>query len=288
MRLDYAPPVGRHQRAGRVRRGARVGPPERQQLMQAGRGVAHVGAGVGALVAEHLRRRLVDQPDAVLRVDHQDALAQVLDDVLRELRQVLEVDFLSPDDGLAFAQPARQQPRAERDQEGAGAEHARGRVVRGGRVAIGLAGDLLQQQHQAGDRREQEGVAVLGEQRGRADRQHEQDADAAGDATARVEQQRDRQRVDQAVRDRDLPQGEPAETLHQHEDHAGGQVDHGGGEEQCGVDGPERGVWLRQPADAEQRDRNQQPVGVDEPDDPQREVARGGRQALYGGRHRPR
>ena len=84
---------------------------------------------VGAAVAEHLRRGLVDEPDAVLRVDDQDALAQVLHDVLRELRQVREVDLLPAHQRFAFAQTVRERPHEQRDDEEDGAEHPGGRVV---------------------------------------------------------------------------------------------------------------------------------------------------------------
>ncbi len=63
---------------------------------------------------EHLRGRLVDEPDAVLGIDDQDALAQVLHDVLRELREVGEIELLAAHQRIALAQPAGDRPGGER------------------------------------------------------------------------------------------------------------------------------------------------------------------------------
>ena len=58
--------------------------------------------------AEDLGGRLVDEPDAVLRIHHDDALAQVLHDVLRQLRQVGEVHFLPEQGGQVAGDVAHQ------------------------------------------------------------------------------------------------------------------------------------------------------------------------------------
>ena len=62
-----------------------------------------------------------------------------------------------------------------------------------------LAADLLQQQRQGGQGRQHEGVAAVGEQGHGAHRNHEQDAEAAGDAAAREHEQADGHRVHQHV-----------------------------------------------------------------------------------------
>jgi hypothetical protein len=64
------------------------------------RGFAQQRTRIGAAIAEQRRRGFVDEADAVLVVDHDDALAQVLDDVLRQLREVGEIDLLAPDRGF--------------------------------------------------------------------------------------------------------------------------------------------------------------------------------------------
>ena len=85
-----------------------------------------------------LRRRLVDEPNPILAVDHHDALAQVLHDVLRELGDVAQVDPALLGERLALAQPVRD-GHERRDHEESGAQDARGRVVRGRRVCPGTA-----------------------------------------------------------------------------------------------------------------------------------------------------
>ena len=62
-------------------------------------------------------------------VDDDDALAQVLHDVLRQLREVGEVDLLAPHRGFGVAQAARDRPCQQRHQEHDAAEDAGRRIV---------------------------------------------------------------------------------------------------------------------------------------------------------------
>ena len=62
-------------------------------------------------------------------VDHHDALAQVLHDVLGQLRQVGEVDLLAAHRGFGVAQAARHRPGEQRHQEHDAAEDAGAGVV---------------------------------------------------------------------------------------------------------------------------------------------------------------
>src|SRR2546430_17233363 len=55
----------------------------------------------------------------------------MLDDVLREMREVGQVELLPPYQRLAFPQPVRHRPRSQRDREENDAEHAGGGVVSG-------------------------------------------------------------------------------------------------------------------------------------------------------------
>ena len=107
MRPHDAPAIRSHEAFAQVGRRPRALPPGFQEVEQARRGLAQQGAGISAAVAEHLRGRLVDEADTVPGVDHQDALAQMLDHVLGQLREIGQVDFLPSNQRLAFAQAVR-------------------------------------------------------------------------------------------------------------------------------------------------------------------------------------
>ena len=127
-------------------------------------------------------------------VDDQDALAQVLHDVLRELREVRQVDFLPAHQRFALAQAVRDGPHEQRDAEQHHAEHARVGVVRARGVSREVHEDLLDEHARARDGGDQKRVAVVAEHRHGADRQHQQDAEPARDAAAGIENERDRRR----------------------------------------------------------------------------------------------
>ena len=118
MRLDHVAAVGGDEGL-RGRRGlCGALPPGLQQIEQLRRGLAEQGARIGARCRpSRSRRGLVDEADAVLVVDHHDAFAQVLHDVLRKLREVGEVDLLAPHRGFGVAQAAGDRPGQQRDQE---------------------------------------------------------------------------------------------------------------------------------------------------------------------------
>jgi hypothetical protein len=82
--------------------------------------------------SEDLGGGLVDQADAIVRVDHQEALAQVLHDVLRQLREIGEIHFLAAHQGFALAQAVGHWTGGERHQEHGRAEYAGGDVVGSG------------------------------------------------------------------------------------------------------------------------------------------------------------
>src|SRR6185437_16645534 len=81
-------------------------PPGLQQIEEAGRSFPQQRIRIGARIPKDLRRRFVDEADSILQIHHQDTLAQMLDDVLRQLRHVREIDFLATDQGLALSQTA--------------------------------------------------------------------------------------------------------------------------------------------------------------------------------------
>ena len=148
--------------------------PALQQIEQPRRGFAEKSIRIGLVIAEHARRRLVDQADALLIVDHQDALAQMLHDVLRELREIREVDLLAAQRRLALADAVGERPGEHRDREQHHAQHAR-RGVFGDDAAArsGRPGTA----HQHGERRhrgDKQRVAMLRQGRHGEHRQHEQ------------------------------------------------------------------------------------------------------------------
>ena len=57
-------------------------------------------------VAENLGRGFVDQADPVRGIDHQQALAQVLHDVLRQVGEIRQIDVLLAYQVFAFAHAA--------------------------------------------------------------------------------------------------------------------------------------------------------------------------------------
>ena len=104
-----------------------------------------------------------------------------------------------------------------------------------------MAADLLQQQRERRERREHEGIAAVGEQRHGANRNHEQDPQAAGDAAAREHQQADRDRVDQHVNEGRCTQiGQQPSAADDNGD-ARGEIDDAGPEEQLRPCGAEQG-----------------------------------------------
>ncbi len=59
------------------------------------------------IVTENLRRRFVDQANLVSGIDNEDAFAQMLHDVLRQLGEIRKIDVLLADQGFAFAHSSR-------------------------------------------------------------------------------------------------------------------------------------------------------------------------------------
>ena len=94
-------------------------------------------------------RGFIDQADAVLLVHHDDALAQVLHDVLRELREVGQVHVAPAHQRLAFQQPVGQRPHRQRGDEDDGAQDSREQVLVVAGSVPQLHEDLLHQDRRA-------------------------------------------------------------------------------------------------------------------------------------------
>ncbi len=115
--LDDRAAVGRDDLGDRVAPVGFLPSPGLEQVEQARGDLAEQLAVQYLLALEQPRGRLVDQPDAVLGIDHQDALAQVLDDEFVELAQVGEVEIPLLHARFALAQPVGQRQCQQRDRE---------------------------------------------------------------------------------------------------------------------------------------------------------------------------
>ncbi len=178
-------------------------------------------------------------------VDDHDALAQVLHDVLRQLRQIGQVDLLAPHRGFGVPQAARHRPGEQGHQEHDAAEDAGGAEV-GGHGGMGDHGaNLLQQQGQGGQGRQHEGVATVGEQGHGTHRNHEQDAQAAGHAATREHEQADGHRVHQHVHECGCTQIGHQAPASDDDGDARGEIDDAGPEEQFRPTVPERTLRRR-------------------------------------------
>ena len=172
MRPHLAKPVHGEEVAAR-RVGIRAAlAPHGQEIEQARRNLAEQCAR-RRVAAEDLACRLVDEPDAVLLVDDHEALAQPFDDVLRQLRQVREVEVALAHQRLALAQPPGERCACESGDQDDAAEQSRLRQV-------GRIGNALEPQHQllaehaergdCGDRRRR----ALGQQQAHARDGHDE------------------------------------------------------------------------------------------------------------------
>src|SRR5690606_12191736 len=147
-----------------------------------------VGAAVGA---EMLQRRSVDQPHSILAVDDDDALPQVLDDVVVELDEVAEVDAPLLGERLGLDDTPTYENHDRADQEQHDAEQRYGHVLIGG----GLSGKVriasLREQRERRDRREEEREPRRHEQPERADGNDQEPAEAVRESAARVDERDD-------------------------------------------------------------------------------------------------
>ena len=273
MRGDLAGPVRSNEAAVAVRLRHRVLSPGGQQIQQARRRFAEQCAGESRAVAKDFGGRFIDQADPVLRVHDEDALAEVLHDVLRQLREIGEIHFLAPHQRFTFAQTRGDRPDAERDQENDRAEYAGAGVVRGAGTREQLPEHLLQQHGHRGQRGDERGRACLGQQRGRRDGQREQDAEAAADATAHVHERGDAEGIHQAVGHGNARGRSFAEAQRHDQDDAGREIQCTQRHEKVRCGAAHDSLRRREIPDGDQGRRDQQPVQVQQPEDATGEVA---------------
>ncbi len=129
MRLQQAAAVGGKNRRRLLSLLVGVPAPRIEQIEQSGRDFSQQRARLDRRPLQELRRGGVDQPDAVVVVDHENALAQVLDDELIQLRQIRHVYFALAHALFALLQRIRQRPDAERHNENERADDASRREV---------------------------------------------------------------------------------------------------------------------------------------------------------------
>ena len=238
MRTDHAGTVGRDKGVFRCGRRSRIGfplPPGLQKIKESRRGLTDQRIRVGVLVPERHGGGFVDQPDAVLRIDHQDALAQMLHDVLRQLRHVRQVKFLAANQRLALPQPVGDRPGEEGDDEQHDPKSPAVTYSLRGR-GIGDADEYLLHQHR--ERRhggDQQAVAVIGQHGQRQHRQDQEDRQPAFHAPGGVEDEADRDGIDAGVDERDDPQARPVQAARDDEQHRGREIGDAGRENSAGA-----------------------------------------------------
>ena len=271
MRLDDACAVGGGERRGRLGRRCASVAPGGEQIQEPWGCLTQEGARIGAAIPQHLRGGFVDEPHAILGVDHEDALAQVLHDVLRELGEVRKIDLLAAHQRLALAQAVRDRPGGERNGEQHHTDDAAGGEVARRRDPCDIDEHLLHENAERTHRGDEKGIAMLSEHRHCAHRQHEQNPKAARNAAAGIENERYPGRIDAGIEECDAPQARPGEPPCDHEQHPGREIGDAGREEGPRVAREE--LLPAQPLHGDQHRRQEQPVKIDEADHAPGEIA---------------
>ena len=158
------------------------------------------------VVAENLRGGFIDEANLVGGIDDQQAFAQMLHDVLRQLGEVGQIEVLLAHQVLAFAHAAGDEARGGRNGEQHDAQQAGGRIGHDVGVSAQLLPDRVGQHRDGGDRRQEQGAARRQQEREAAHGEQQQQSQAAGDAAAGVQDQQ------QQARCRPWPAGWSART----------------------------------------------------------------------------
>ncbi len=238
--------------------------------------------------AQQARCGFVDQANPVLDIHHQDAFAQVLDDVVGQLLKVGEVDFLAPHQGFALAQAVGDRPHRQADHEQHDAQHAHGGEIGRRRVADQIGRDLLRQQSQRRDGGHQEGILGPAEQGHRTHREHQEDAQATARAAGGVQNEGDGQGVDRGVHQGQDAQAGPRHPARQNQQYPRHQVAVACDLEQFEFLGARQDAGTGKSLQDQQHRRQQQPIKIGQPDDPPGQVAGCRRRVRDGARHQPR
>lgn len=151
-----------------------------------------------------------------------------------------------------------------------------------------MAENLLYQHCDDRDRGNQEGLTTFGQQRDRTHRDDQQDAKAARDATTRVEQQADRHRIDEGVAREQHPAGDARQALRQHQRNTGEEIQQADRDEEPRMIAADRRLRQRKAVYRKEHRRHEQPVEVQQPDDPPAEIAQGRVAVVVVSPHLPR
>ena len=220
-------------------------------------------------------------------VHHHDALAQMLDDVLRELGQVGEIDLLAPHRGLGVAQSARHRPGQQRHQEDDAGRGFRCPCSRPTEASPSTCAPICWNSS----------ARVASAASRKASRLSASSAMAPTGTTNRmpsplavppleIHQQADRRGIDRGMNEGGCAQiGQQAPAADDDGD-PGGEIHQAGPQEQFLVRVSDRGLGAEDQVQRVDRRRNQQPIQIDQADDTPGEIGRGGRSCAE--RHRPR
>ena len=266
MRPKDARTVGGGER--RLRLGSCVSlPPGLEQEQKPRRRLPQQRPRVGPAIAQHLRGGLVDEAHAILGIHHQNALAQVLHDVLRELRKIGKIHLLAAHQRLALAQAGGDRPCGKADGEEHDANDPGGGEVARRRNSGDIHEHLLQQNAERGHRGDEKGVAVFCQYGHRRHRQHEQDAKTAGNATAGIKNERYSGRIHAAVKKRHAAHARPWQAPHGHQQHARREIGDAGRQERPGTACEKRILGAGEPLHRQEHGRQEQAIQIDEADD---------------------
>ena len=144
---------------------------------------------------QHIHRRLVDVPDLIVAIEHNDASLEVFDDFLVQRRKQGHVALALLDQLLTAAHAHDQVVSNDRGGNQARAQQSdlgpATAVVRDVRDRV----EVLGKQAQRRQGREQYRQRLLGQQPGNRNRNDQQHAESAGDTPAGVHQQDDNNSV---------------------------------------------------------------------------------------------
>ena len=159
-------------------------PPGAQRIEQARGDLAHERTWNCLGVAQDLSRGLVDEANLIRRLDDQDAFAQMLHDVLRQIREIGEIDVFLAHQRFALTHARGEHACGSRDREQHQSQKARACVHRNVRVPTELLPNRVQQNGNCGKRCQEQGAPRRQQKCETAHRDEQQESEAARNAAA--------------------------------------------------------------------------------------------------------
>ena len=144
--------------------------PRAQGVEQPRRDLAQQRAGDGVRIAQNLGCGFVDQANPVGRIDDQEALAQVLHDVLGQIGEVGQIEVFLPNQIFAFAHAGCEDAGGGCNGEQHEPEKAGGRIDIDVHMARELLPNRMQQNGDRGNGRQEQRAAWRQEESQTADR----------------------------------------------------------------------------------------------------------------------